>query len=271
MRLWKAFGLSLLCILSLSGCFAASESSPAVASQTVEIGTCSPFPCIRASIGEVPALPEGASPELRAAVEGEVRKALYAPIDSDEPQTTKDLLMSELQARYDEMTQPGVSDVLVDFEITREAAILYQNPDVVTVDVRSEGFLGGAHGFNERTLMVFDVKNGKRITLKELVSPTSQGVFEKLVEAQFRRAREVPASQSLADAGYFVKPGASIPLPENFGITPGGIVIQYNPYEIAPYAYGPTEIVVPLEAFQGVVSDSSRGILASLTATAPKA
>ncbi len=245
--------------------FAPSPGGPA---GPTEIGACNPLPCIRASIGEVPALPTTLSPEFRASIDTQVKQVLYAPVDSDQPQVTSELLLTELKARYDEMTQPGVTDAPVDFEISRDATVLFENADVITIDVTSEGFLGGAHGFRERTLLVFDLKSGKRVTLAELVPASSHGIFEKLVEAQFRRAREIPAGESLSDAGYFVKPGGAIPIPDNFGITPGGLLIQYNPYEVAPYAFGPTEIVVPLEAFQGIVSDSSKGLISSLSAPA---
>jgi hypothetical protein len=48
-------------------------------------------------------------------------------------------------------------------------------------------------------------------------------------------------------------------------------VIHYNPYEIAPYVFGATEIVVPMEAFRGVLSDDLKSVVVSLGATAPKA
>ena len=235
------------------------------------IGSCNPFPCIRASIGEVPALPADLSPALKELIEQDVRAALYAPLDSDDPQSTKDLLMAELKTRYEEGTQPGVSDSIADWEITRTATILFQNPDVITIDIHSEGFLGGAHGFSERRLMTFDVRGAKRLTLGEIIAPSSRPIFEKLVESEFRRARAVPARESLSEAGYFVKPGEPLLVPDNFGITPGGLVVQYNPYEIAPYVFGPTEIVVPMEAFRGVLSESSQSLVATLVAGAPKA
>lgn len=263
-----AFLLGLLAV----GCAPSLGSGvPNGAPEPDLIGACNPFPCIRASIGAVPELPADLSPALRELIERDVKAALYAPIDSEDAQSSKDLLMAELQTRYDEGTQPGMSDTLGDWEITRSATVLFQNADVISLDIRSEGFLGGAHGFSERRLMTFDAKSGKRLTIAELVAPSSRGIFEKLVETEFRRAREVSPKESLAQAGFFVKPGEPILVPDNFGITPGGLVIHYNPYEIAPYVYGATEIVVPMEAFRGVLNDDLKSIVASLGSTAPKA
>lgn len=236
------------------------------------IGGCDPTPCVRISLDDAPALPDTLSPQLKELIGQDVRSALYAPIESDEKTQSRDLLVAELDERFKEFTQPGFSDAPVDWEITRTASVLFQNSDVITIDIRSEGFVGGAHGFNERTLMAFDVASGRRLAIKDLIDPASEALFHKLVEDQFRRAREIPVGESLADAGYFVRPGEPMPVPDNFGITPGGLVIQYNPYEVAPYAYGATEIVVPLEAFQGVLSATSRGLIASLDkSSGPKA
>lgn len=265
-------GVAGLFALLAAGCAPSLGSGvPSAAPEPDLIGACDPLPCIRASIGAVPELPSDLSPALRELIERDVKAALYAPIDSEDAQSSKDLLMAELQARYDEGTQPGMSDTLGDWEISRSATVLFQNSDVISLDIHSEGFLGGAHGFSERRLITFDVKSGKRLNIDELVSPKSRAIFEKLVETEFRRAREVPARESLSEAGFFVKPGEPILVPDNFGITPGGLVIQYNPYEIAPYVYGATEIVVPMEAFRGVLNDDLKSIVASLGSTAPKA
>jgi len=263
---------SVALVLLVSGCFYGGTSG--LEQNAVEpklIGECSPAPCIRATISDVPPLPAEISPELRTLIETEVSHALYAPLDSDEPQLNSGQLMSELTQRYEEFTQPGFTDAPIDWEITRSATILYQNPEVLTIDVRSEGFVGGAHGFNDRQLLAYDLKKGKRLTLSEMIEPSSEKLFHQLVETQFRRAREVPAHETLSDAGYFVKPGEAMPVPENFGVTPGGLVVQYNPYEIAPYAFGPTEIVVPLEALQGVVRSDQKALVASVEVASPKA
>lgn len=235
------------------------------------IGTCDPAPCIRVAIDPVPTLPEGLSPELKALITTDVRGVLFAPLEADEAQQDDDVLMKELKARYEEFAYGGFSDVPIEWELTRTATVLYQNPDVISIDIHNEGYVGGAHGFADRTLFTYDVKRGKRLAIADLVDPNSEGIFHRVVEAQFRRAREVPANESLSQAGYFVTPGEPILVPENFAITPGGLVLQYNPYEIAPWSYGPTEIVVPLEAFEGVLKSDVKSLTATINEGAKKA
>jgi len=235
------------------------------------IGTCDPAPCIRVAIDPVPTLPQDLSPELKALITTDVRGVLFAPIEADEAQQSDDVLMKELKARYEEFAYGGFSDVPIEWELTRTATILYQNPDVLSIDIHSEGYVGGAHGFADRTLLTYDVKRGKRLTIADLIDPSSEGIFQRVVEAQFRRAREIPHGESLSQAGYFVTPGEPILIPENFAITPGGLVLQYNPYEVAPWSYGPTEIVVPLEAFEGVLKSDVKSLTATINEAAKKA
>jgi hypothetical protein len=74
-----------------------------------------------------------------------------------------------------------------------------------------------------------------------------------VVEAEFRRARSIRLGQSLQDAGFFILPGQELPLGENFALTDRGMEIQYNPYEVAPYALGETRVRVPSEAVAPLV------------------
>jgi len=274
MGIFRVVTLGVVPLLaSLTGCaalFPYSEQAQELPEPHL-IGACNPTPCIRAAIGDVPDLPEGLSPEVQELVSSAVSAVLYAPLESDEKQGNDEKLLSELVDRYEEVEEGGLSDAAIDWEITRNATVLYQSAAVLTVEVRSEGFVGGAHGFNDRTLLTFDLRDGKRLALKDLIEPKSEGVFQGLVEAQFRRAREIPPRESLADAGYFVKSGDPMLVPENFGITPGGLLVQYNPYEIAPYSFGPTQIVVPTEAFAGVLKGDAKPLIEPSAQEKPKA
>ena len=199
----RFFTICFSCVFSLAtGCSWLSGTGPEGGSGdrfNETIGSCNPAPCVRISLDAIPQLPDAVSAELKALIARDVGEVLYAPIDSDEKAQSKDLLMAEIQERFKEFTEPGLSDAPVDWELTRTAAILFQNSDVITIDVRSEGFIGGAHGFNDRTLMSFGVASGRRLALKDLIEPASEPIFHKLVEDQFRRAREIPPAETLAD------------------------------------------------------------------------
>jgi hypothetical protein len=90
-------------------------------------------------------------------------------------------------------------------------------------------------------------------------------MLNKIVEAEFRRARSIPAGESLQDAGFFILPGQELPLGENFALTSKGLEIQYNPYEVAPYALGATSVSVPREAVAPLVKADLQGVFAEVS------
>jgi hypothetical protein len=124
---------------------------------------------------------------------------------------------------------------------------MYANGELVSVVVKNEGFLGGAHGFSEETLFVFDGKSGKALAWDDVIASGSRDIFEKIAEAEFRRARSIPAGQSLSDAGFTFE-NEAFALPANFALTDKGISCHYNPYEVGPYVMGATDFTVPIEA-----------------------
>jgi hypothetical protein len=134
--------------------------------------------------------------------------------------------------------------------LERRASVLFANDQVITIDVLNEGYLGGAHGFRERTILTFDAKDGRRLNFSEFVSDESKPLLQRVAEAELRKVREVPASSSLAQQGFFVKEGEALKITENFGIVENGLLLHYNPYDIGPYALGPTDLVIPREVLK---------------------
>jgi hypothetical protein len=176
--------------------------------------------------------------------------------------------MQELRERVEEYT--SVSDADVDWSLTRGARLLHSDALITSVEVVSEGYLGGAHGFRERTLMTFDSRTGARMGVNDVLGQGSFGTLTKIVEAEFRRARSIRSDQTLQEAGFFILPGQEIPVGENFAITDKGMEIQYNPYELAPYSMGETRVRIPREAVEPLVKADLRGVFARSLAGAPR-
>jgi hypothetical protein len=259
MSVTQVLRYAVVSTVAFVGCSGALSSSSS--DLTRSVGNCSPFPCIKVDIPAPPALPVELSATARSIVDREIRKSLYAPLDVETDVTTKESILAELKARLEEYN--GQSDTPIDWTLQRSATVLFSNSEVVSVEVANEGFLGGAHGFNERTLMTFDSKTGARLGVADVVDDSSQKVLSKVVEAEFRRTRAIPGSQTLQDAGFFILPGQEMPLGENFALTDKGLEIQYNPYEVAPYSFGQTRVHIPREAVEPLVKAELRGVFAS--------
>lgn len=253
MRLF--LGAFLVCANVLTGC--ALRGAPGSSPHNVTLGACSPSPCVAVALGAIPELDGIESAEVEDRVRSEITAVLYAPIDIEGNQPTPDNLVAEIQARLEEYSRE--SSAPIDWKLTRHASVVHRNPDVVAVEVLSEGYLGGAHGFSDRTLMTFDAHTGARLAVGDVVDDSARQVLSKIVEAEFRRARNVPSSTSLQDAGFFILPGQEMPLAENFALTDRGLELQYNPYEVGPYSMGSTRVVVPKEAIEPLLTANLKG------------
>lgn len=236
-------GLSLL--VSTTGCFHAVQTKePAV--ESIPVGACNPLPCAKITIAGLPPLPESFSPEARASIHQRVEQALYAPIDAGDTEATQERFIESVKAQYDEYLQVKDPETVVDWQVSRSAFIIFANDDFASVVVKNEGYLGGAHGFRDEQIFVFDGKSGKVLTWEDILAPESKDIFVRAAEAEFRRARDIKPSESLEEAG-FTFPNDTFALPLNFAVTDRGVSLHYNPYEVGPYVMGPTDCVVPID------------------------
>ncbi len=130
---------------------------------------------------------------------------------------------------------------------------LYRTAKTISIEQQCYVYSGGAHPNGETRLLIFNTTNGKMITLKEIMKDSV--TFMKIVEENLRKVREIPANESLTDAGLlFDEFGGKLPLPVDYCLTAKGLKVIYNPYEIASYAAGPTEMEIPLAALEKVLN-----------------
>ena len=252
--------------VALTGCATISSvGTKEAVVDTVTIGSCNPLPCAKVTFATLPELPSTFPTSSKATIHLRVDEALYAPLEEGEGPTSRARFLKELTAQYDDYLTLKDPHVVVDWQVSRTAFILYANANVVSVVVKSEGFLGGAHGFSEESLFVFDGTSGKSFSWDEVIESSSRGIFERAAEAEFRRARSVPPTQSLQEAGFTFE-NEVFALPTNFALTDKGIVCHYNPYEVGPYVMGATDFTVPME----VVMPALRSEIISALAPPPE-
>ena len=236
-------GVSFL--VSTAGCFMAGKAKePGV--ESISVGACNPLPCAKITIAVLPPLPESFSHEARVAIDTRVREALYAPLEALDTEITRERFIEGVRVQYEDYLEVKDPETVVDWQVSRSAFIIFANNDFASVIVKNEGYLGGAHGFNDEQIFVFDGKSGKVLTWDDVLSAESKGIFMRAAEAEFRRARDIKPSQSLEEAG-FTFPNDTFTLPLNFSVTDKGIGLHYNPYEVGSYVMGATDCMVPID------------------------
>lgn len=135
-------------------------------------------------------------------------------------------------------------DSEITYFIRRTADLLLNNASVVSIEVTEEEFRGGAHPEARRTYVNLNPATGQDLTLKDLVRDGSLTKLTEVAEKRFRGERQIPEGKKLSESG-FTFADDKFALSKTWGISSRGLVFHYNAYEIAPYATGPTTVMLP--------------------------
>jgi hypothetical protein len=101
---------------------------------------------------------------------------------------------------------------------------------------------GAAHPGHNSITVNYDLRQGRELTLDDLFQPGSN--YLQVI------ADKCKAQLSTRDIGFedeIFNSGAD-PLPENYqrwNLSPDGLVITFDEYQVAPYAAGPQIVVIP--------------------------
>ncbi|ASY37124.1 RsiV family protein [Taylorella equigenitalis] len=101
--------------------------------------------------------------------------------------------------------------------------------------------LGAAHPYTGIKQFVYDTKNNKLLTAKDLVKEGMFEKFQKLAHAEFiKQSTANKVDKNIAkEADFFVS--------DNFTFNTDGIIFTYNPYEILGYALGKQTVYIGYE------------------------
>jgi hypothetical protein len=183
---------------------------------------------------------------LDSAVTNLVAKEIDASVSMGNPeaegQTMKQIGEGFIQDYQEFKTE--IPDGFGGWHYTAKVNVEVQTDTLLSLSVNDEYYTGGAHGGSGVYFININPKTGQQFTLNNLLKP---GHEEPLREAGNKIFRQVRA---LADTAAFSENAIEFPedkftLNKNYGFKKEGIVFFYNSYEIAPYAAGPTEVLIP--------------------------
>ena len=161
---------------------------------------------------------------------------------------------------FDESTHATFDDLWNTFPdffqawaLDRNAAIVFQNSKVLSIQFSTYQNTGGAHPNSFTYYLNYDLKKKKELTLADLFLPDSLQAFTRLAETEFRNQYEIPEGESLNSHGYFFE-NDQFQLSRTFTIKETGILLYYNRYEIAPYVAGPIELFLPFDQLKSIIN-----------------
>ncbi len=141
-----------------------------------------------------------------------------------------------------EKLQHEFPDETVPWEANIEARVSFENKDLLSIGLTSYIFTGGAHGYGATRFLNFKKKSGQEFDNFELFDNHKK--FVDFAETQFRVQQNIPPDQPINSTGFMFE-GNEFYLPENIGFSENGLKLLYNPYEVASYADGTIELLLP--------------------------
>jgi hypothetical protein len=133
--------------------------------------------------------------------------------------------------------------------------VSYEDPRMLTIKMDSYLYTGGAHGYEATRFLNFDKQKGNELQDWELFADRED--FLRYAELQFRMQEKIPEGEPINSTGYMFERDTFY-LPQNIGFTQDGVKLLYNEYEVASYADGPVELLLPYKEVKKYLSGRIR-------------
>ena len=177
------------------------------------------------------------------------------------------LFTKNLYADYRENNEPLLSELdsanLYSFnnEHVVSGFSLLSDKKIYVYGIERYIYMGGAHGLETRNYFNFDLKTGNLITEKDLFKSNYQAELSEIIKMriveeskEMNETKETEPILSLEDTDFWsdsIKPNG------NFYITDESINFVFNPYEIAPYYMGQTEVSIPFNRLKNILKPTN--------------
>ena len=176
---------------------------------------------------------------------------LVAPLHQDEPPVSVNALMARFLSDFAafKASEPKSEQ---SWFLERKAFVLRTTPNLLSLSFSERSYLGGAHGLATVHYLNLDPATGAKKVLTDVLKEGALPDATSLAEARFRQVRGIAEGTTLKDAGFTFANDA-FALPGDFALRDDGLAFYYNPYDVAPYSMGATEIVLSQEEVRGLL------------------
>lgn len=134
--------------------------------------------------------------------------------------------------------------------------VIFNSHNILTLRTTVFRYNGGAHPNTVFIFTNYDLRSGRIISLPEILKPDYKNSLNRLGEAAIRKFYNINPNETLQQGGLFVEKGM-FKINDNFSITLGGLLFQFNQYEIAPYSFGAPEIYIPYSKINNYINMNS--------------
>jgi hypothetical protein len=118
--------------------------------------------------------------------------------------------------------------------------VTYTNSGLISLYFDKYEYTGGAHGTTERDSQTYNLLKYSLVRLNQVI--TCPPDFKNYILGEVRR--QIEQDKSVYFENY-AELTAETFNPNNFYLTPQGVVVYYQQYDIAPYTSGIREFLIP--------------------------
>ena len=190
---------------------------------------------------KVPVAKDGvAADSINARIFSKLKEIVYFgenPYDSKNYQELAD----DFIASYEKMQKEN-PDELIGWEGDVSGRLVYISDKVIDIELQHYTFTGGAHGYSGKTSLIFNRETGRSIPADSIF--TDVKAVTALAEKRFREKFKVPETSPINSGGLMFE-DEKFALPATIFFSDKGILLYYNTYEIASYADGPRDLMLP--------------------------
>lgn len=124
-------------------------------------------------------------------------------------------------------------------------------PRAVVWECKSYSYpCGAAHGYTTTTYINYSINDGKILEYPDLMIAGYEKPLAKLIQDKIKE-KNIQLLTSLSE----------INVPDEFELTPSGIIFSYDPYFIAPYSEGTVQIELSAYELEEILSTEGKYIL----------
>jgi len=179
-----------------------------------------------------------------------INKAVFTAIKSivdfgEKPNSSSDYeqLANAFIKTYEKLKRDFPKDHF-GWEAKIEGKIKYSTENILNIEIQHYTFTGGAHGYAGLRSLLFDPKTGKKIANEKLFK--NWKLFKVFAETKFRNKYKIPRDQPINSTGMQFEDDV-FQVAQNIFFTNEGILLHYNPYEIAAYVDGSRDLLIKYE------------------------
>jgi hypothetical protein len=125
------------------------------------------------------------------------------------------------------------------------------SPRLLVISRTRSNYAGGAHPNHDKTYFVVDPEVAMLVRLSDIIRTEARPMLKVLMNRHLRIDKKLGLNDSLQRAGFFEDEAE---LTDNYFLSPQGLGFHWDPYEIAPYAEGFVEAVVPYGEIENYLS-----------------